>query len=143
MVCAACGTAAARGSAKFCLVCGKSMLEGYEPLDSIRASYGLQRQRLQTATVVHGHTELFYDENKNSVAETAWACVVFAMVPYLGILFTPAGLVLGGIGYVAAKRNPTIGGRHLSLVSVGLSLLLFGFQIFLWWLLYIIPELNR
>jgi hypothetical protein len=35
--CLACGTPAQREFAKYCLVCGKFLLEDYQPLDSLRA----------------------------------------------------------------------------------------------------------
>lgn len=141
MICAACGTTASRGSAKFCLVCGKSMSEDYQPLDSLRASYGLQHTRLETTEP--RSAERLYEENRNSLAELAYACVVFALVPYLGILFTPAGIIFGGAGYVTAIRKPDLGGAAMAAASVALSILMFAMQLFLWWLLYVIPELGR
>ena len=34
-------------------------------------------------------SETLFDMRENSAAEMAWACTVYAMVPYLGIIFTP------------------------------------------------------
>ena len=42
LTCAACGAEARRETASFCLVCGKSLDEDYQPLDTLRASYRLQ-----------------------------------------------------------------------------------------------------
>ncbi len=139
-VCSACGSESNRETASFCLVCGKSLDEGYQPLDAIRSSYGLQRKSLGIAKE-YKPTALFEVE-KNVVSETAWACVVYAMVPYLGILFVPFAFLAGGYGYVIARRNPDLGGGRLALICIGLSFVILAVQIFLWWLLYIIPEIG-
>lgn len=140
--CSACGAEAQRGGAKFCLVCGKLMKEDYQPLDTIRASYGLQGKNLGFGEIEkEGPTNLF-EENKNAVSQTAWACVVYSMVPYLGILFVPFAFVISGAGYVVAQRRPQLGGRRLAMICIGLTFLVLAVQILLWWLLYIIPKVG-
>lgn len=84
-----------------------------------------------------------FEKNENSVSETAWACVVYSFVPYLGILFVPLALAVGSFGVFVSYRKPYVGGRKLSLVSIGLSLVVLAMQLLLWWLLYIIPKLGR
>ncbi|HSK74741.1 MAG TPA: hypothetical protein VK892_23790, partial [Pyrinomonadaceae bacterium] len=84
-----------------------------------------------------------FEQNKNSVSETAWACFVYSMVPYLGILFIPLTFLIGGFGFAVSFRQPHLGGRKLSLVSIGLSFVVLAIQIFLWWLLFIIPEIGK
>ena len=143
MVCSACGTEAARGNAKFCLICGKLLREDYQPLDTLRASYRLQGRSFLVENAPREEIKDLFEMNKNSVSETAWACFVYSLVPYLGILFIPLTLVIGGFGYAVSFRQPHLGGRQLSLVSVGLSFVVLVIQIFLWWLLYIIPEIGR
>lgn len=139
-VCTACGAQASRETAKYCLVCGKFLGEGFQPLDTLRASYRLQgkafdfQQTEQTADL--------FEQNKNGISQTAWACLVYSMVPYLGILFVPFTFFIGGFGYAAALRQPHLGGRKLALMSIALSFAVLAVQIFLWWLLYIIPELG-
>jgi len=86
-------------------------------------------------------TNLF-EENKNSTAQTAWACLVYSLVPYLGIIFIPFTFIIGGFGYFTALRRPQLGGRKLALLSITGSLVVLVVQIFLWWLLYIIPDLG-
>lgn len=140
--CSACGAEASRGTAKYCLVCGKLLKEGYQPLDSLRSSYGLQRRDLVLQTTERPPSGFLFREDKNAVSDTAWACVVYSMVPYLGILFVPFALLIGGYGYYVSFRRPYLGGRTLAVVSLGLSLLILGIQIMLWWLLYIIPEIG-
>ncbi len=85
--------------------------------------------------------ELFLD-SRNTLSDTAWACVVYSLVPYLGILFVPFALVFGGYGYIVGRRRPDIGGRRLAAYSIGLSVFILLVQLFLWWLLYIIPEIG-
>ncbi len=87
-------------------------------------------------------TDLF-EVNRNPVSEIAWACFVYSLVPYLGILFVPLTLVIGVAGVAVFLRRPSAGGGKLSAASVVLSLVVIGVQVFLWWLLYIIPELGR
>lgn len=139
--CSACGAESSRGAARYCLVCGKLLEEGYQPLDSLRSSYGLQRRDLNLSNSER-HPVYLFREDKNAVSETAWACVVYSMVPYLGILFVPFALLIGGYGYYVSMRRPYLGGRALAAISLGLSLLVLAIQIMLWWLLYIIPELG-
>ena len=140
-VCSACGTQIEREFAKFCRVCGKLLLEDYEPLDTLRASYRLQGKSFQFERAEE-ITDLFA-ENKNSASSTASAFVVYSLVPYLGILFCPGAFLMGGIGIFVSYRKPYLGGGKTSFYSIALSVVIFAIQILLWWLLYIIPELGR
>ena len=143
LVCSACGSEARRRNARFCLVCGKFLREGYQPLDTLRASYRMQGKNVALSVPPREETPNLFETNENTVSETAWACVVYSFVPYLGILFVPLAFVIGGFGVFVSYQKPYLGGRKLSLVSVGLSFVVLAVQIFLWWLLYIIPELGR
>ena len=140
-ICPACGAETPRDAAKFCRICGKLLIEDYQPLDTLRASYRMQGKSFQFDQKVE-ITELF-EENKNSASSTASAFVVYSLVPYLGILFCPGAFVMGSIGAVVSYRNPNIGGGRTSIYSIVLSLVIFSIQILLWWLLYIVPELGR
>jgi hypothetical protein len=141
--CPACGAEARRGDAKFCLTCGKRLWKDYEPLDALRASYRLQGKTFLIENAKSEEIGNLFEQNGNTIAHTAWACVVYSLVPYLGILFVPLAFVVGGFGYLVSQRRPNLGGRRLALICVGLSFVILAFQIFLWWLLYIIPELGR
>jgi hypothetical protein len=143
LICSACGSEARRGNAKFCLTCGKLLREDYQPLDALRASYRMQGKSFSLDQPKTQEVENLFERNENSVSETAWACVVYSFVPYLGILFVPLALLVGGFGVFVSYRKPYVGGRKLSLVSVGLSFVVLVVQIFLWWLLYIIPEIGK
>lgn len=140
-VCAACGASGRKGS-KFCPDCGKLLSEDYQPLDAIRSSYGMQRKVLTVNKPASGGSFSLFAVERNSVSDTAWACVVYSMVPYLGILFVPLAFLTGGIGYIVSQKRPHLGGRRMALVCVGLSFGILVVQIFLWWLLYLIPEIG-
>ena len=142
-ICSACGAEARRGNAKFCLVCGKLLREDYQPLDTLRASYRLQGKSFLVENAPREEVNDLFEINKNSISETAWACFVYSLVPYLGILFVPLTFIVGGLGYAVSFRQPNLGGRKMSLASIVLSFVVLAVQIFLWWLLYIIPELGR
>jgi hypothetical protein len=143
-ICLACGAEAQRMGAKFCLICGKNLREDYQPLDTLRASYRLQGKSFQLAEIERREEIVnLFERNENSASETAWACLVYSLVPYLGILFVPLAFVFGGFGFFVSYRKPRLGGRNLSLASAGLSFVVLAVQILLWWLLYIIPELGR
>lgn len=140
-ICSACGTETEREFARFCRVCGKLLLEEYQPLDTLRASYRLQGKNFQFEKPEEV-ADLFA-ENKNSASATAAAFVVYSLVPYLGILFCPGAFVMGSVGAFISYRKPYLGGGKTSVYSIVLSVVIFAVQILLWWLLYIIPELGR
>jgi len=148
-ICPACGSDARRDDAKFCSVCGKLLREDYQPLDNLRASYRLQGKSFaigktsKTEKSIEERNENLFDENKNSASETAKAFVVYSLVPYLGILFCPFAVLTGGIGVFVSYRKPYLGGGRASVYSIILGFIVFAVQIFLWWLLYFIPEIGR
>ena len=140
-VCPACGATDLRAGASYCLTCGKLLSEDYQPLDSLRSSYRMQGRRISHADPTPEKTADLFSINRNSVSEVAWACFVYSLVPYLGILFVPFTIMIGSLGLGVYLRRPVLGGARLAGVSIGLSFVVFGVQVFLWWLLYIIPEL--
>jgi hypothetical protein len=141
--CSACGAEAKRGDAKFCPVCGKLLREDYQPLDNLRASYRLQGKSFLVENAKKEEISNLFPKNENSVSETAWACLVYSFVPYLGILFVPLAFAVGIFGVAISFHRPNLGGRKLALVSAALSFVVLAIQVFLWWLLYIIPELGK
>jgi hypothetical protein len=58
------------------------------------------------------------------------------MVPYLGILFVPFALAISGFGLTRSGSRD----RRRFLNCAGITLGILAIQLFLWWLLYIIPE---
>lgn len=142
-ICSACGAQASRETARFCLTCGKLLKEDYQPLDALRASYRLQGKTFDLEAAQKEEVTNLFQLNENAVSETAWACFVYSMVPYLGILFVPLTIIIGSFGLMISVNKPQLGGKKLSLASIGLSFVVLAVQIFLWWLLYVIPELGR
>lgn len=142
-ICPACGASAVRSGAKYCLICGKVLEDDYEPLDTIRSSQRMQGRSFILENMDRNRAGDLFQVNRNAVSEVAWACFVYSLVPYLGILFIPATFVIGSFGVGMSIRAADRGGRKLSLLSLGLSVLVLGIQLLLWWLLYIIPELGR
>lgn len=143
--CVACGAQIdGRAAAKFCRVCGKLLTEEYQPLDRLRASYYLQFKSFGfESSAKNDEDENLFGENKNAASETAKACVVYSLVPYIGILFCPLALLTGGVGAFNAYRKPFLGGGKTSFYSIAFSVLILAVQLLLWWLLYVIPELGR
>ena len=66
--------------------------------------------------------------------------MVYSMVPYVGIVFTPLALLLGIGSYLISRRRSETEGERRALFCIGGSILVLGVQLFLWWLLYFIPE---
>jgi hypothetical protein len=91
-ICSACGAEIERESAKFCRICGKHLLEEYQPLDTLRASYRLQGKNFQFEKSDERGAENLFAENKNSASATAAAFLVYSLVPYLEFCFVRARL---------------------------------------------------
>ena len=141
-LCPACGAAPIRDSAIYCIICGKILDEEYQPLDALRSSHRLQGRSFLIENSETEEVRDLFETNGNSASEMAWASFVYSLVPYLGILFIPATFVIGTVGVGVSIRHPKFGGGRLSLVSMALSVLTLAVQLFLWWLLYKIPDLR-
>ena len=164
--CPACGTEVRRAAARYCATCGRTLDGGgYLPSDALRASYHQQRQPAPvpafTLTPPSGSSDVVqspaprrraprpkvshapFVQNNNGASTTALAFVTYALVPYLGILFCPGALLMGSVGLWRARRATHQGGRRAAYMSILLGLLLFVAQLFLWWLLYKVPEWSR
>jgi hypothetical protein len=79
-------------------------------------------------------------QNGKGASTTAQAFVTYSLVPYLGILFCPGAVVMGIVGCLASYQTPERAGWRASFTSAAAGLLILGLQVFLWWLLYKIPE---
>ena len=97
----------------------------------------MQRTPLRTTTATES-LELFADGNALR-SNPAWACTVYAMVPYLGVLFIPPALLMSGYLLVRAER-PDEARNAMLCITVGSIILVV--QLILWWLLYLIPEIG-
>jgi hypothetical protein len=152
-VCPACGAAARRVEARFCSACARSLNEAYLPADALRASYNQRRQHGSVSHKEEGRVSrmphkssrplIFPTRNSNGASTTALAFVTYALVPYLGILFCPGALLMGSVGLYNSYRAPERGGRRASYIGLSLGILIFCAQLFLWWILYKIPEWTR
>jgi hypothetical protein len=140
--CPACGGERSRGSARFCADCGKLLSEDYQPLDALRSSYGLQRRSLEIGKAAEPKAPALFEVEATATTQTAWACVVYSMVPYLGILFIPLAFAVSGIGYFSARTN-VARNRRMALMCGGLSVVILVVKVGLWWLLYLIPKLAQ
>jgi hypothetical protein len=139
IVCAGCGAEISDRKVSSCPVCEKLLSEDYQPLDIIRSAYRLQKRRL---IADDASAEDLFEQNKNHISQTAWACFVYSLVPYLGVLFIPFAVATGGLGYYVSVRRPQMGGGRLAVACISLSVLVLAIQLILWWLLYIIPQLS-
>jgi hypothetical protein len=138
--CAACG-ADEGGDDGVCSVCGKLLSEGYVPLDMIRSTYRMQGKVF--SDTLSDPENLFEDHrNRNYASDTAWACIVYSIVPYLGIIFIPFAVVTSAVGYYASARRPYHGGRRSAVIYMSLSFVILAIQLILWSLFYFIPELH-
>src|SRR2546423_5828673 len=157
--CHACGAVARRWDARYCSTCGHALGEDYFPTDSLRASYRFEptsvargsgakrgprraRARRKPARATFGR-EATAREKGNGVSATALAFVTYALVPYLGILFCPGALLLGGFGLLRSRRAPHAAARREYALSFALGLLILCAQLLLWWILYKVPEWSR
>jgi hypothetical protein len=166
--CGACGARARRAGARFCATCGRALGAEYFPLDSLRASYRFERPRVtykseaprrpeaprKSGAWRAGRRELGRRMTwpgwagggdmrrgvESEAASTALAFVTYGLVPYLGILFCPGALFFGGLGLVRALRASHRGHARASAWGLALGLLVLCAQLFLWWILYKVPE---
>jgi hypothetical protein len=79
----------------------------------------------------------------NNVLATGRAFAIYSLVPYLGIVFCPGAVLMGGLGVVRSYYSPEIGGRNSSYLIIVIGSVVLGGQLLLWWLLYKVPEWAR
>ena len=161
LACSACGARARRSGARYCSTCGGALHnEEYFPVDSLRASYRFERPRgsyevnaasrdarrrrvNRRAASKSLKVEVMPRRDYNGASSSALACVAYALVPYLGILFCPGALVFGGVGLLRSRRSPHACGRRDAALGIILGLLILCAQLVLWWILYKVPEWSR
>ena len=88
-------------------------------------------------------SSLFPTPNRNGASQAALACATYALVPYLGILFCPGAVLLGGIGLFYSFRAPQKGGRRAAYISIALGFLILCAQVLLWWVIVKVPEWTK
>lgn len=147
--CPACGAASRRVEARFCSTCGRALEGGYLPADALRASYHQHRQRASyrrraiRVRSMQPMSSVRITQNRNSASRTALAFVTYSLVPYLGILFCPGAVLMGGVGLIRSYRAPQHGGRRASYTGIVVGLLVLCAQIILWWILYKVPQWSQ
>ena len=143
--CPACGAEARRGSAHFCATCGRGLRErAYAPADSLFSSYHQQHVRpalsfehAAATSVEHAprptppRSRLFASEG-NTAAAIALVLVYSALVPFIGILFCPFAILIGGFGLIEARLVPGTGGVRLAVCCIVFGFLIAGAQVLLW-----------
>jgi len=157
-LCPACGASVRRVDAYYCATCGRAFAdaEGYLPADALRASYHTQRRPAQLieTTIVSGTANSNRVrakqikkiaaaqplQNLNNASQLALAFATYALVPYLGILFCPGAIITGCVGLVRVHRAPHLNGRRASMQGIVAGIVIFCAQLFLWWILYKVPE---
>ena len=152
--CPACGAKARRLAARFCHTCGRSFAidSDYLPADALRASYHLQREAARPALRVRhksvaqefvarrGSAKLPFAPRRNSAAALALAAIVYALIPFLGIIFCPAAILCGMLGAVRARRSFAMDGWRAALFSIFAGVGIFCAQVWLWMILRHIPH---
>lgn len=140
--CPACGAMVTRSADGSCGVCGKLLREGFQPLDAIRSSHRMQRVRLNMPDAGPADSIALFEERRSLVSNTAWACTVYSMVPYIGVVFILPALLTGGFSYFRARRRNLAEEERQAHICIGASFLVLSIQLVLWWLLYLIPEIG-
>ena len=75
-----------------------------------------------------------FDEKNPFASSAIWACVVYSLVPFVGVAFVPFIFVLG---LVAVVRGDPVDRRAL---AAGVLVLIV--QLALWWLMFVVPKWN-
>ena len=77
----------------------------------------------------------------SNVASTARAFATYSLVPYLGILFCPGALLVGGFGVFRYRSGGTTNdlSRKVCYLSILVGVIVLAIQLLLWWILYKVP----
>lgn len=154
--CPACGATARRAAARYCHTCGRAFaIDGeYLPADALRASYHQQREVTRPSLRVRHKSDAYARESVarkergklpfapsyNSAAALALAAIVYALIPFIGIIFCPGAILCGTYGAVRARRSLAMDGWRASLFSIVAAVLIFCLQVWLWMVLRNIPH---
>lgn len=81
------------------------------------------------------------DPRHNMMTVGAFIVAVAALVPFVGILFCPCVVVLGALGLRSARRDAHLRGERRAIYSMVLGVVIFGAQVFLLWLFFLIGNM--
>lgn len=79
-------------------------------------------------------------DKETGLASIARAFATYSLVPYLGILFCPGAVVVGGWGVFRSYQRKEVTGRTTCYISVSIGFVVLLIQCLLWWILYKVPE---
>lgn len=80
-----------------------------------------------------------FGEKEPFASSAVWACAVYALVPFVGVVFVPFVFLFGLIAVV--NGDGVLRRSALIAMAVG-SAVLIG-QLVLWWLLYAVPRWSQ
>lgn len=72
-----------------------------------------------------------YEEKTPFTTSAIWACVVYSLVPFVGVVFVPFVVVFGVVGLARGERT---------FRAIGAGVIILVVQLVLWWLLYVVPK---
>jgi len=72
------------------------------------------------------------EERRPFASSAVWACAIYALVPFIGVVFVPFIFVFGVVALIR--------GEHSALRAMGSGVLILIVQLVLWWLLYVVPK---
>ena len=75
-----------------------------------------------------------FKEERPFASSAVWACVVYSLEPFVGIVFVPFVFVFGVVGSFRGERP--------DLRAMAVGVLILTAQVVLWWLLYVVPKWN-
>jgi NADH:ubiquinone oxidoreductase subunit 6 (subunit J) len=76
------------------------------------------------------HVSLF-DESKPFASSAVWACAVYSLLPFIGVVFVPFIFVFGVVGLVRGEQTWR---------AMAAGVLILMIQLVLWWLMYVVPK---
>ena len=85
-----------------------------------------------------GDASLF-GEKKPFASSAVWACVVYSLVPFVGVVFVPFVFVFAMIAVMGGDRVR----RRSALQAVAVGCVILIAQLVLWWLLYAAPKWSQ
>jgi uncharacterized membrane protein YidH (DUF202 family) len=82
----------------------------------------------------------------SGLASTAQAFATYSLVPYLGIIFCPGAVLVGGAGIIRSYRSTREidrAGKTACFISLIVGVVVLIIQILLWWILYKVPAWSK
>jgi hypothetical protein len=116
----------------------------YHPADSLLASYHLQHTppamlfRCEEGNARRANRKplsllslMMFAPEGNTAAAIALILTCSALVPFIGVLFCPLAVLVGGFGLIESRYIPGAGGARLAVCCIVFGFLIAGAQILL------------